>query len=222
MDLNLYTIPENNIIVYNFLKNKINDFISYDVTTTNIKCKILINNIIYKNSKNCELLISNQCISNEEKIQKATIEILLNNLWLLPDDVIKNILNQLGIKNTAEIKNKITTHFETNCSASAKVKNIIEIDNLTIQNCNGTQKTPLTFTFLNTGSAQTNCYISTIDSFFTNTSNKKEKKEENEININFKNLIIILIIFFIICILIAFIPKLKNRLKKIYKIKTVY
>ena len=222
MDINLYTIPQNNITVYNFLKNKINDFISYDITTTNIKCKILINNIIYKNSKNCELVISNQCISNEEKIKNAIIEILLDNLWLLPDNVLENILKTLNVKTTEEIKTKINTHFETNCTASAEVKNIIEVNNLTIQNCYGTEETPLTFSFLNTGSAQTNCYISTIESFFSGKSDDNKEIVKKNININFNYLILILIVFSILFILISYIPNFKNNIKKIYKIKSIY
>lgn len=222
MNVDLYSIPEDNIIIYNFLRNKINEYISYDLTTTNIKCTISVNNIFFKNSKNCQIHMINQCIANSTKIKSYVIKVLLDNLWILPENIINNIIKELKIKSIDEIKDKIDKHVETKCYSSSQVNNNIIIDTMIINNCVGNSKEhPLQILFTNTGSAETNCYINTIDTFFSNNNNDN-KNIKKEIQYDFNKIILYIVILFVFFITLSFLQVIKTNFTKIFKFKTIY
>lgn len=185
----------------------INNYMINDTTTTNIKCIINIKNIIYKATQNCKLLISNNCNSDNEKYQSMMLSIILENLWILPENIKTNIMKIIGVDTENEIQNQLENHFRTKCDASAQVNNNITINSITINSCVGTSsKQPLYVEFSNTGSASANCYTNIFQSFFYDQShvNDKTKNEQNPIiqKINDLSLFNILIIIGIICLLL--------------------
>lgn len=128
-------------------------------------CTINFDKINITLSKTCDLEISNNCTQNAETSIKLLLESLYEVLLMMNENDRNKVLKilKIDIKDLEDIDNSSLIEGFGACSSYAKTIATIDVDKIQVDRCYGesvNNKNHLFF--INTGSANSNCNLSTI------------------------------------------------------------
>lgn len=187
------SILKNNFVFFQRIENYVKEQLSFNDNNSYIDCYIHIEHFKISKSKNCSFKFSNKCV-NEQNFAQLYIEGIKNNKQFLDDKTIKLIENNLNIK-----IDDLETTLVQKCDSSAFVDNNIKIDKFIFNECYSESTSYSEFT--NTGSAISNCIMSTL---FNSLSEKNENLKNNfDFNIIYISVLVIFNILFILIFILA-------------------
>lgn len=146
--------------VVNVVNNTINNYIENRAkASSEADCLIQIENITISKSKNCSIKVANNCVAKSDAQLTNSAELaanIYNNLNNDQKTPVAAALLQMSISSavnvtTTDISNKV----KQICESEAKTEERIVTKNIIIDQCEATE--PLYMTFINTGSAASNC-----------------------------------------------------------------
>jgi hypothetical protein len=178
------------------------------------KCQIEIGSITFEKTSGCKLHFYNYCSSiaeiKLESIIKAVTDFIstLDNTqkqesasWFTATFNISTTANNLSHNFEQVIKQK--------CDSNAIVDEKIDIDNITIKECNAPQGQILTFDFINTGTATGRCAMKLINNVLVTGLNDITNKQSQ--GTSWSILLWPIIIFVTLVIIIFFIYSIMNK-----------
>jgi hypothetical protein len=173
--LDLRGVFGGDIILYNrILEDYYNEMLKTTFTSS-IYCGVRINHTSMKESKFCDITITNKCFTNSTLALNTLLKVIIRNAVFFSKTIQDRLEKNLGIVLDPNIEQD-NTGFMQRCNISASVTNTIEINQLEIENCQGTSSLPVKFSFYNTGDAKANCGIIEL----INAFGKKSDNESDE------------------------------------------
>ncbi|ANS71101.1 s-s bond formation pathway protein [Pteropox virus] len=196
--------------LYDMFADRYMELLAIYAVPTNITCAIHIGNIS-GTLNGCALKIINRCNNNTKLSYSLLTQAFLETISKLPINEQKKIADKVGID--LNLKPGETSKLEQQCSATASVTSIIDVQNLNIGTCVSPPGQHILIQFINTGSASANCGINTILQALVNNYEIPIIKP----TISFNNPWIIALSVIITFIIIISVSSLRRRIKLAYK-----
>jgi len=174
--------------VNNIVNNTINSIDQKATGSALAECSIKVNSFSFTNSTNCVAKVSNYCKAdasvNMDSIIKAATQVY-NDLSVDQKQGVPALLQStFGISTTVNnVQNKFETYIKQECSSEAIAKNNLTFDTIVIDGCVSTGA-PITFEFLNTGTASAMCVMKALTELTVQASNEVVVEQKSGIDIN--------------------------------------
>lgn len=189
---------------------------SSDASATS-NCAINVKSFNFTNSTNCVAKVSNHCVANAQVNMDSIITAaskVYNDLSVDQKQGVPGLLQStFGIStNINNVVNDFSTFIKQKCSSEAISNNNLTFDNITIDGCKALES-PITFEFLNTGTASAMCVMKALTDVAVDASNKVEVAQKSGIDINeliWPVVIIIAIISILYIIINVVTKKIRN------------
>lgn len=208
---------------YTKVKNSIENVIEQDASATSeIDCNISIGSITFTKNNGCSVTVENKCYAEADALLTSVQDIMVgfyNNLETDQKQEAATLFTAtFGVTtNVTNIENDFKNVTNQTCEAEAQNSENIKIKNIDMGECNGGDS-GLSLTFINTGTAKSQCAMEIVNKLFVQTSN--DIVETQSQGLNWSSLIwpivvcviVVVICYIIINIITKKIPSAKERL----------
>lgn len=178
------------------VQTAVNDIVNQTISSidqsseavANAECGIKVETFSFTNSTNCNARFKNYCTANADVNMDSIIkaaEKVYNDLSVDQKQGVPGLLQStFGISTTVNnVQNKFETYIKQTCSAEAISSNNLEFKNIVIDNCVSTGQ-PITFEFLNTGTASALCVMKALTELTVEAANQVSVEQKSGIDIN--------------------------------------